>query len=195
MGMKKKLRFFTLHFWLRRAKGPLFIFLVLLCGCSDDISSIYSFREQVFCQFNALQYAALNQVMDNYGEFATLRLKFDVAPKVEMNYRGTSFPYTDALIKNFLLGLGGLIVGTTHFGEYRCYDLACPICDRADRRLTLTNDGYAKCGKCGVSFDLNNDGVIHTVPEDAQLDTHRGLYRYFITYDNISHILTIKNAP
>ena len=172
------------------------ISLLILCGCSDYVSSKYSFRERVFCRFNALQYIALNQVMDNYGEYATLRIKNVGSTKgVEMNYRGNTYQYTDALIKNFLDGLGGLIIGTTYSGEYRCYDLACPICDLNNRRrrLTLTNDGYAKCNKCGVSFDLNHDGVIYKVPEGADLPVKRGLYQYYITYAN--PIIYIRNAP
>ena len=89
----------------------------------------------------------------------------------------------DQLSKNFGLGLGGLIMGTSYQGEPLCYDLACPICDRSDRRLTLTADGHAKCAKCGVSYDLNNYGVIYQVPENAQLSTRRGLYRYRINFN------------
>ena len=66
-----------------------------------------------------------------------------------------------------------------------CYDLACPICDRADKRLTLYSggDGYARCSKCGVSFDMNNYGAIYQVPEGSNLTSPRGLYRYRIRYD------------
>ena len=61
--------------------------------------------------------------------------------------------------------------------------MACPICDSAGRKLTLSNDGYAKCAKCGVVYDLNNYGVIHKVPENADLTVKRGLYRYRINYN------------
>lgn len=175
---------------------PFLLMCFLLCGCSDPITSIYSYREQVFCQFNTLEYATtLNQVLGNYGEYATLRKTNSGVTKIEITYRGTTEAHTDALIQNFLLGLGGLIVGTNLMGEYRCYDLACPICDRNNRRLTLTNDGYAHCPKCGVTFDLNNDGVIYKMPETDPPTNPRGLFRYFITFDPFSHIALIRNAP
>ena len=95
----------------------------------------------------------------------------------------SSTSYTaDALNKDFGFGLGGLILGTNNYGEPMCYDLACPICDRAGTRLTL-NDGYAKCSNCGVTFDMNNYGVIYQTPENAELISPRGLYRYRINFD------------
>ena len=156
-----------------------------LCGCSDDATTMFSNREYVYCYFDALQYTELFQVMGNFGQYASIRRHVvDGVTKVTMKSSSTSTDYnTDALNKNFGFGLGGLIVGTNTFGEYLCYDLACPICDRADRRLTLSNDGYAKCGKCGVTFDLNNYGVIYHVPENADLAVRRGLYRYHIEYN------------
>lgn len=182
---------------MRRIQLIVAIVLFALCGCSDSVTSLYSYRERVFCQFNTLEYATtLNMVMDNYGEYATLRMDNSSVPsKIEVKYRSTTEAHTDALITHFQLGLGGLIVGTNLIGAYRCYDLACPICDRNNRRLTLTNDGYAKCAKCGVVFDLNNDGVIYTVPEGANLPVHRGLYRYYPDFSPITHILSIRNAP
>lgn len=176
--MKKKLRAFTLHFSLLSC-------LWILCGCSDDATTMFSKREYVYCYFDAFQYTELFQVMGNPGQFASIRKHVvDGVTKVTMKCASSTTDYTiDALNKNFGLGLGGLIVGTSNFGEVLCYDLACPICDRADRRLTLSNDGYAKCAKCGVTYDLNNSGVIYHVPENADLITRRGLYRYRINYN------------
>lgn len=156
-----------------------------LCGCSDDATTMFSNREYVYCYFDALQYTELFQVMGNFGQYASIRRHVvDGVTKVTMRNSSTSTDYNiDALSKNFGYGLGGLIVGTNTFGEFLCYDLACPICDRADRRLTISNDGYAKCGKCGVTFDLNNYGVIYQVSENADLTTRRGLYRYHIEYN------------
>jgi len=164
----------------------LFILLLSFVSCSDDDStSTYSRREYVYCYFSVLQYAELFNVMGNPGQYASIR-KHVVGgvTKITITCTGSSTDYTlDALSKEFGFGLGGLIVGTNHYGETLCYDLSCPICDRADRRLTLTDNGYARCAKCGVTFDMNNYGVIYESPSDADLINPRGLYRYRIRFD------------
>ncbi|MBQ9665416.1 MAG: hypothetical protein IJ635_07655 [Bacteroidaceae bacterium] len=165
--------------------APLFCILIGMVSCSDDATSTYSKREYVYCYFSVLQYTELFNVMGNYGQFATIRKRVvNGATKITMTSTGSSTDYTaDALSANFGLGLGGLIVGTNHYGETLCYDLACPICDRADRRLSLSDNGYAKCSKCGTTFDMNNYGAIYEVSEDNPPATHRGLYRYRVRYD------------
>lgn len=159
--------------------------LCVLGGCSDDASSMFSNREYVYCYFDKLQYNELNLVMGNLGQYASIRKHVvNGVTKITMTSPASSTDYNlDALAKNFGLGLGGLIVGTSNAGEPLCYDLACPICDRADRRLTLSNDGYAKCNKCGVTYRLE-DGTPYHVPDDADIQSKkRGLYRYRINYD------------
>ena len=160
--------------------------LLMLCACSDDATSMYSNRAHVFCMFDVLRADVLFNVMGNYGQFASVRQRtVDGKTQIELvSSTGLKGYYPlDQLSNNFGLGLGGLIMGTNNFGEALCYDLACPICDPSVRRLTLTVDGFAKCSKCGVTYDLNNYGVIHEVPEDAQLATRRGLYRYRINFN------------
>ncbi|MBR1668886.1 MAG: hypothetical protein IJ693_11510 [Bacteroidaceae bacterium] len=159
--------------------------ILLLCGCSDDATSTFSNREHVFCRFDVLQYVELFNVMGNPGQFASIRKHVvNGVTKVTMESAGSSTDYNlDALSKNFGFGLGGLIVGTSNFNETLCYDLSCPICDRADRRLTLSNNGYAHCAKCGTTFDMNSKGVIYQIDEENPPVTKRGLYRYRINYD------------
>lgn len=160
--------------------------LLMLTACSDDATSTYSNREYVYCSFDVLKSDVLPNVMGNPGQFASIRRHMvDSSSQIEIiSSSGLKGYYPiDYYSEHFGFGLGGLIIGTNHFGEHLCYDLACPICDRADRRLTLTNDGYAKCSKCSVTFDLNNYGVIYDIPEEAQLTNTRGLYRYRINYD------------
>lgn len=160
--------------------------LTIVTSCSDDnTTSTFSKREYVFCRFSVLQYAELFNVMGNYGQFATIRKQVvNGATQVTMTCSVSSNSYNiDAQSRGFGYGLGGLIVGTNNFGESMCFDLACPICDRAERRLSLTDNGYAKCSKCGVTYDLNNYGVIYEKPEGAELSNPRGLYRYRIEYD------------
>ena len=162
------------------------ISLLILCGCSDDATSTFSNREHVYCALDVLQSDVLFNVMGNYGQFASVRKRVvDGKTQIELvSSSGLKGYYPlNQLSNNYGFGLGGLIVGTSNFGEALCYDLSCPICDRANRRLSFTNTGYAKCGKCGVTFDLNNYGAIYQVPSDAQLPTRRGLYRYRINYN------------
>lgn len=155
-------------------------------SCTDEDSNpTFSQREYVFCRFDVHQYAELFNVMGNYGQFASIRKRVvNGVTKFSITNSSSSNDYTvDALSKDFGLGLGGLIVGTNHYGESLCYDLACPICDRASRRLTLKADGYARCDKCLVIYDMNNYGVIYKIPQDTVLNKPRGLYRYRINYN------------
>lgn len=165
---------------------------VVLASCSnDETTSTFSHREYVYCNFDILQYAELANVMGNPGQFASIRSHVvdgvgdsNAKYKITMTSAAGSHDYnTDALSEHYGLGLGGLIVGTSYFGEPLCYDLACPICDRPNRRLTISDNGRATCGKCGVVFDLNNGGVILTVPDGATLTVRRGLYRYRINFN------------
>ena len=160
--------------------------LLMLCGCSDDATSMYSNRAHVFCMFDVSRTDVLFNVMGNNGQFASVR-KRTVNGKTQFELVSSTglkgyYPI-DQLSTNFEDGLGGLIMGTSNFGETLCYDLACPICDPSVQRMTLSADGFAKCPKCKVTYDLNNYGVIHEVPEDANLTTHRGLYRYRINFN------------
>lgn len=161
---------------------------MLTLSCSnDEASSTFSKREFVFCNFNVTQYPELFNVMGNNGQFASIRRRVvNGVTKIEMINQSGGNPYNiDKLSEHFGFGLGGLIIGTNTFGEHLCYDLACPICDRAERRLTLFGEdaGLAKCNKCGVVYDLNLFGAIHSTPENANITKPRGLYRYRIKYD------------
>lgn len=164
----------------------IFLSLLTLCGCSDDATSMFSNREHVYCAFDVLRADVLFNVMGNYGQFASARKRVvDGKTQIELvSSTGLKGYYPlDQLSNNFGLGLGGLIVGTSTFGETLCYDLACPICDRAERRLSFAKEGFVRCAKCGVTYDLNNYGAIYDVPEGADLPVKRGLYRYRINFN------------
>lgn len=158
----------------------------LFASCSDEEANpTFSKREYVFCLFDVHQYAELFNVMGNYGQFASIRKRVvNGVTKFSIANSSSAHDYTvDALSKDFGLGLGGLIVGTNNYGKTLCYDLACPICDRASRRLTLTAGGYARCAKCLVTYDMNNYGAIYKIPQDTTLNKPRGLYRYRVNYN------------
>lgn len=155
----------------------------VLFSCSDELTSTYSNKDRVVCSFSVLQYTELFGVIGNYGQFASIRQS---GSNIIMQSSSSKTSYSmDATQKYFSLGLGGLIVGTSYEGEYLAYDLACPNCDRADKRLSISNDGYARCqnSKCHIQYNLNNHGVISEVPEENVHDNPRGLFRYRIAYD------------
>ncbi len=186
-----KKQHFSMPSWTRHAwsiMAAIICMAMLAASCTDDeASSTYSKREYVFCSFNVTQYAELFNVMGNNGQFASIRKRvINGVTKIEMTNQSGANAYTvDRLSENFGFGLGGLIAGTNNYGEPMCFDLACPVCDRAERRLTLFSEGagFAKCGKCGVVFDLNNYGVIYSTPENANITKPRGLYRYRVRFD------------
>lgn len=161
--------------------------LLLLClvamattSCDDTVSSTYSTKYPVLAGFVVASYPELLSVVYNAGQYATIRQSSNY---ILMSGPSTSNRYTmDALSEDFEFGLGGLIVGTTYNLELRAYDLACPNCDRADRRLTLLENGIDSCAKCGITYDMNYDGVIISAGNGTH-SSPRGLYRYRISYD------------
>ena len=150
------------------------IALTLWSACSDDATSKYSNRAPVRARFHVLEYAELTQAIGNLGEYATIRRQVENGvTKIHMTCStGAAF---------------GLIVGTTINSagemEYVCYDLACPICDRAGRRLSV-DEGLAKCAHCGASFYLKDEGSLYQKPTNATTTSYRTrLYQYGITYN------------
>lgn len=153
-------------------------------SCSKDpATKMYSTEHLVRCFFNVPQYTQLFNTLGSFGEFATIRVqKGQGIIKMSSNIGSTDYPIL-ADMRGFQFGLGGIIVGTNYYGEYLAFDLACPNCNRADRRLTIGDAGIAKCTKCGISYDLNNYGVISAVTSTILYDAPRGLFRYRILYD------------
>lgn len=181
--MKRKssyiLLFFTFLFSL---------FTTLLTSCDkDEATKAYSTANMVRCFFNVPQYTQLFNVMGSFGEYATIRgLKGQGKIQMSSNVGTTDYPIT-ADMRYFEFGLGGLIVGTRCYGDEQvAYDLACPNCNRADRRLSIGDAGIAKCSKCGLSYDLNNYGVISAATSTDLYTNPRGLFRYHIVYDGIN---------
>lgn len=166
---------------ITKALPPLVLLLAAM-ACSDDVTSTYSTKYRVMCGFQVVSYAELTHVVGNFGQFASIRKSGD---EIIMSAASSTTHYPlDALSKDFRFGLGGIIVGTDRSGNYRAYDLACPNCDRAERRLTLRDDGTAKCARCGIVYDMNNDGVINNAGS-GMYNRPRGLYRYPVTYDGM----------
>lgn len=177
---------------MRSIRKILYIFILSFSVCivascdKDEATKTYSTANMVRCFFNVPQYTQLFNVMGNYGEYATIRgMKGQGKIQMSSNVGTTEYPMT-ADMQGFEFGLGGLIVGTSYFGEHFAYDLACPNCNRSDRRLTIGDAGIAKCAKCGLSYDLNNYGVISAASHTDLHTNPRGLLRYRIVYDEVN---------
>lgn len=165
------------------------IALVALTACTNDATSTYSNRAPVRARFHVLEYAELTQAIGNLGQYATIRRQVEEGvTKIHMTCSTGAASYNlTAESKGFEFGLGGLIVGTAlgAAGEpaYMCYDLACPICDRAGRRLTV-EEGLARCTHCGASFNLDKEGILYKKPSiETSGSTRTRLYQYHITYN------------
>ena len=90
-------------------------------------------------------------------------------------------------LSGFIVGLPNILeVGETQ-PEVNCYDLACRNCYEDSyvmRQLTLQEEGYASCSRCGRTYDLNNLGQV-------KCGLGSQLYRYCASYNN--NTLTINN--
>lgn len=171
------------------------IYLLLMCvvfaftGCEDEYSSLYTTKYRVQFYFEVAASAELINTIGNPGQYVSIRRKSGTGLiRIENTLGGNDYSLSYIGSKDFDYGLGGLIVGTSSMPNMNdgfdilAYDLACPNCDRAERRLTLRDDGTAKCSKCGIAYDMNNYGVIISADEVAQGGA-RGLYRYRVAYD------------
>jgi len=164
----------------------------LFTSCNkDEATKTYSTANMVRCYLQVQQYTQLFNVMGSMGEYATIRPQKSQGKMTIWSNIGTTDYTMTADMKGYEFGLGGLIVGVNYYGEYLAYDLACPNCNRAGRRLTIGDAGIAKCAKCGISYDLNNYGVISAATSVSEYESPRGLFRYRIMYDGTN--LSIYN--
>lgn len=159
---------------------------LLMTSCKDEVTSIYSTKYKVRCGFTVVSYPELVNCIDNLGQFSTIRQS---GSNIIMKSAVSTTSYAmDAISKEFFFGLSGLIVGTPTISNdgspYRAYDLGCPNCDRASYRLTVNDNGTARCSHCGIIYDLNDNGVILDKGE-SNFDSPRVLYRYNIIYNGI----------
>ena len=170
----------------------LVLVFAFLCAC--DNHSEFSKKYPVNFTYMVTASQQLFGTMGNYGQFCSIRRETNNGKTeiVMTNSSGTGRYTIDATQKYFNYGLGGLIVGTNIYGEHLAYDLACPSCDRNTRRLTLRDNGFAICNHCGLTYDMNNHGVISSRDSTARPQPDaRGMLRYHITY-NGTHI-TVYN--
>lgn len=174
---------------------PSLLLMFSATSCSDGYGT-YSTKYPVLFSMSINYSSQLFNTMAGMGQFVTIRKTVE---NVNGNMQsvitvsgptGTDYCAIDRISEDFLYGLGGLIVGNNIYGEPMAYDLACPNCDRASRRLSIDDTGMAKCGHCGLVYDLNNYGAISTASSSAGGDL-RGLYRYRISYNGT--VVTVSN--
>ena len=167
---------------------PLTIIIITaacLWACDDSYSE-FSKKYPVNFSYMVSASQQLFTTMGNYGQFCTIRRETSNGKTeiVMTNSLGTGRYTINETQKYFNYGLGGLIVGTNIYGQPLAYDLACPNCDRNTRRLSLDDAGYATCKHCGLTYDMNNLGVITSKDSTARPQTDaRGMLRYRITYN------------
>lgn len=173
--------------------------LILLCSlvfvltsCEDEYSSLYSTKYRVQFDFDVNGSAELITAMGNPGQYVTVRRKSGTGlVRIENQFGGHDYTLRPNAYEVFAYGLGGLIIGTRSVPnindqfEPLAYDLACPNCDRPDCRLEIRDNGTAKCGKCSIVYDLNDNGVI-VEADNKPKDKVRGLYRYRIIYNGVT---------
>ena len=171
--------------------GLLLTACLVLTSCQDVVTRVYSTKYPVRAYFTVASYPELLAVVNNGGQFGTVR---QVGDQVKMTSPRSSNEYNlDAISSTFTYGLGGLIVGTNYSLKLRAYDLACPNCDASSvRRLSLTDDGYARCPSCAMVYNLNDNGSIYSTGKGLYKKP-RGLYRYGIEYNGTTVVLS--NVP
>lgn len=135
---------------------------VLFTSCISDNESRYSYYPVNFsCDASIHPY----NIVHGYGEYIIITRNNGTSYKVawagnkEMIVQLTA---QQTMYGSNLYGLGGLIIGTPSAcdGNIMAFDLACPHCEQAGRRLTVEQPiGHATCKKCNSKFDLNSGGL------------------------------------
>ena len=148
---------------------------------------------------NVSQAPVLYTSCESMGEYCTVTISTDAQRFLFSDAAG----HTDAInilaISNYSgynLGLCGFIVGKLtipEIGENNvhvvCFDLACSNCYQSysiTKPLQLLSGGYAKCNKCGRTYNLNDCGTI------SDGSAGRNLYRYRVNY--VGNALVINNG-
>ena len=168
-------------------RGILLVLALLLSmACQRNSYNTYSRKYRVFYSCEISQ-SPFNQ-LTTPGRFLSVRRNNNRLYLTDSD--GHKYDMELSAIQDgaFMMGLGGLILGTPTFNNddmsIWAYDLGCPECNSAGTRLKFDLAGNATCSKCGGSWSLNASGF----PTD---DKSRTLYRYPTTFNN--GILTVAN--
>lgn len=166
------------------------ILILTVSGCSKIGNyQVYSNKYPVNYSCNTT-ISPFNQI-NSLGRFVSVRIKGMELEATDSDGNTSSHQMSETDMRSFVLGLGGLIIGTPSLNNDNlsvyAYDLACPICDKAKHRLTFNYLGIAKCNNCKSSWDLNNNGFI----QNSTVKEARPLYRYPVSIYN--NYITIRN--
>ena len=171
---------------------------LLLAACNNgEVNNKYCNLRARLTIDNVLQAPVLSTACENMGEYCIItsdgeRFLFTSA----INKTDTINILASNSYNGYYLGLSGFIVGKLTFPEMGedyvrvvCYDRACSNCYQnynITKPLVLKTGGYAKCNKCGRTYNLNDCGIISDGPGG------RNLYRYRVSY--IGYTLYINNG-
>lgn len=160
----------------------------LWISCGDSYSTYSTAYMAYFtCDTGITPY----NVVTSPGVFISVRQSASSLKVTDQQGRESTLQMTDVQARSFCFGLGGLILGTPVMDNdswnVYCYDLACPVCDKAKYRLSIDENGVALCSHCETSFDLNNNGYVL----ESQSKDQRPLYRYPVSCSG--HSLTVRN--
>jgi len=147
-----------------------------MLSCDSNSYSTFSKKYPVLFTCNC-QYAPYNQITTP-SRFLSVSKSTGKLTVAEPDGHKTTVELSAVQNSAFILGLGGLILGTPCFNndtqEIWAYDLGCPECDKSSVRLTISSNGMASCPQCSGQWDLNNSGF----PTTGEI---RPLYRYPVT--------------
>lgn len=134
---------------------------------------------RAFCVIEIARSTIISNVVNSLSQFCTIRQKDNkIAVALAGNSQTENYPVDKVILNDFRGGLGaGFIFGRNYSGEFRAYDIACPICRRTDYKLDISDDGFATCKKCKSKFELNDNGwCVSNTPEKA--NDVRPLFQY-----------------
>ena len=171
-------------------RGVVLLSLLLLAtSCEKNSYSTFSTKYRVL--FNCETTVSPYNQLSTPGRFLSVRKtegKLIITDSDGNKYDETLSDYKN---RSFMMGLGGLILGTPTFNNDNmsiwAYDLGCPECDAPTTRLKFDLTGKATCSKCGGEWNLNADGS----PISGDGVQRRPLYRYPTSLSN--GVLTVSN--
>lgn len=171
--------------------------LVLLACKDGEVNNKYCNLRARLTVENVSQAPVLFTACESMGEFCTVRS--DGQRLIFTDAEGHTSSINITAISDYsgiYLGLSGLLVGKLTIPELGedfvrvvCFDLACSNCYQdynITRNLVLQESGYAKCNRCGRTYNLNDCGTISDGPAG------RNLYRYRVNY--VGGVLVVNNG-
>lgn len=142
------------------------IFSLSACESIDD--------ERIPPSAVRLEFVSIGE-WNTYGVAAAPDYRMFIKSKnIPDNYPYTSLSYT---------GFGGILLVSDVHNTPKAFDLACPVERKNDVRVTVdTENLYAKCPKCGSTYDIYSlDGY----PLSGKAaDNKYGLQQYTVTPNN-----------